>query len=49
MMFQKMLRLEELEQCPNCRRILYYVPPRSREAEGSQDADGKEAGAEGTR
>jgi predicted nucleic acid-binding Zn-ribbon protein len=25
MMFQRMLRLEELEQCPNCRRILYYV------------------------
>jgi len=29
MMFQKMLRLEEFEQCPNCRRILYYVPPKS--------------------
>ncbi|MFO0617772.1 MAG: C4-type zinc ribbon domain-containing protein [Polyangiaceae bacterium] len=28
MMFQKMLRLEEFEQCPNCRRILYYVPKR---------------------
>jgi predicted nucleic acid-binding Zn-ribbon protein len=26
MMFQKMRRLEEFEQCPNCRRILYYVP-----------------------
>lgn len=26
MMFQKMLRQEEFEQCPNCRRILYYVP-----------------------
>ncbi len=29
MMFQKMLALEEFEQCPNCRRILYYVPPKS--------------------
>jgi uncharacterized protein len=26
MMFQKMLRQEEFEQCPNCRRILYYMP-----------------------
>jgi uncharacterized protein len=25
MMFQKMRRQEEFEQCPNCRRILYYV------------------------
>jgi hypothetical protein len=38
MMFQKMRRQEEFEQCPNCRRILYYMtaeappasePPRS--------------------
>ena len=35
MMFQKMLRLEELEQCPNCRRILYYVPPKG----GASNAD----------
>jgi len=27
MMFQKMRRQEEFEQCPNCRRILYYIPP----------------------
>jgi uncharacterized protein len=27
MMFQKMRRLDEFEQCPNCRRIIYYVPP----------------------
>jgi uncharacterized protein len=26
MMFQKMRRQEEFEQCPQCRRILYYVP-----------------------
>lgn len=25
-MFQKMRRQEEFEQCPNCRRILYYMP-----------------------
>jgi predicted nucleic acid-binding Zn-ribbon protein len=29
MMFQKMRRQEEFEQCPNCRRILYYVPVES--------------------
>lgn len=29
MMFQKMRRQEEFEQCPNCRRILYYVPPEA--------------------
>lgn len=27
MMFQKMRRQEEFEQCPQCRRIIYYVPP----------------------
>jgi len=26
MMFQKMRRQEEFDQCPHCRRILYYVP-----------------------
>jgi predicted nucleic acid-binding Zn-ribbon protein len=29
MMFQKMRRQEEFEQCPNCRRILYYMPPEA--------------------
>jgi predicted nucleic acid-binding Zn-ribbon protein len=27
MMFQKMRRQDEFEQCPQCKRILYYVPP----------------------
>jgi predicted nucleic acid-binding Zn-ribbon protein len=27
MMFQKMRRQEAFEQCPHCRRILYYAPP----------------------
>jgi predicted nucleic acid-binding Zn-ribbon protein len=27
MMFQKMRRQQEFEQCPHCRRILYYAPP----------------------
>jgi len=27
MMFQKMRRQEEFEQCPHCRRILYYMVP----------------------
>lgn len=26
MMFQKMMRQEEFEQCPNCRRLIYFVP-----------------------
>lgn len=29
MMFQKMRRGAEFEQCPNCRRILYYIPPEA--------------------
>ena len=36
MMFQKMLEQEIFEQCPNCKRILYYVP---REAPASGGAD----------
>ena len=37
MMFQKMLGQDEFEQCPNCKRILYYVPPAERiDAEGSR-------------
>ncbi len=38
MMFQKMLRQEEFEQCPNCRRILYYLPRPSAVPEGSGGA-----------
>jgi predicted nucleic acid-binding Zn-ribbon protein len=37
MMFQKMLRQEEFEQCPNCKRILYYTPAPSREPSGSNE------------
>jgi hypothetical protein len=29
MMFQKMRRQEEFEQCPHCRRIIYYMPPEA--------------------
>jgi hypothetical protein len=32
MMFQKMRQQDNFEQCPQCRRILYYVPPPSPEA-----------------
>jgi hypothetical protein len=35
MMFQKMRRQEEFEQCPHCRRILYYMPPAA-EAAGAE-------------
>ena len=27
MMFQTMRRADQIEQCPQCRRLLYYVPP----------------------
>ncbi len=37
MMFQKMRRKEEFEQCPHCRRILYYVPPEAHGAGTSAD------------
>lgn len=37
MMFQKMLRLEEFEQCPYCRRILYYVPRKAPSEAGAQE------------
>ncbi|XXT24434.1 C4-type zinc ribbon domain-containing protein [Sorangium sp. So ce429] len=36
MMFQKMRRQEEFERCPNCARILYYMPPEP--APGSSPA-----------
>lgn len=36
MMFQKMRRQEEFERCPNCNRILYYMPPEP--APGSSPA-----------
>jgi predicted nucleic acid-binding Zn-ribbon protein len=32
MMFQKIRRMEEFDQCPNCRRIVYFVPPPAAEA-----------------
>lgn len=35
-MFQKMLRQEEFEQCPNCRRILYYMRPPSKDGDGAE-------------
>jgi len=34
MMFQKMLRQAEFEQCPHCRRILYYTPAPVRAPDG---------------
>lgn len=42
MMFQKMRRQQELEQCPHCRRILYYVPP-----EGAPDSASSGGGGRG--
>lgn len=35
-MFQKMLRQEEFEQCPSCRRILYYMRPPAKEGDGAE-------------
>jgi uncharacterized protein len=42
MMFQKMLRQSEFEQCPHCRRILYYVPESVRVADGDE-RDGRDS------
>lgn len=33
MMFQKILRQEEFDQCPNCRRIVYYAAAPTAEAQ----------------
>ncbi len=35
MMFQKLMRREDFEQCPSCHRILYFRPPS---AEGQADS-----------
>jgi len=42
MMFQGMMRQDQFEQCPNCKRILYYVPKEQAskeqaDTEGSSD------------
>jgi predicted nucleic acid-binding Zn-ribbon protein len=44
MMFQKMLRLDEFDQCPNCHRILYYQKDAPNKDEASSGAD--QSGAE---
>jgi predicted nucleic acid-binding Zn-ribbon protein len=40
MMFQKMRRMEEFEQCPQCKRILYYAPVESPPASGPDPSRG---------
>jgi predicted nucleic acid-binding Zn-ribbon protein len=35
MMFQKMQNQDEFEQCPNCKRILYYVPAAPKDDGGA--------------
>lgn len=37
MMYQHMLRQEQFEQCPNCRRLLYYVPLEQQQGDPKQD------------
>ncbi len=32
MMYQKIMRQEEFDQCPNCRRIIYFAAPPAAEA-----------------
>ena len=51
MMFQQMRRQEAFEQCPQCRRIIYYVPPAPPpDAEGEEpEARGKRAGGASAR
>ena len=43
MMFQKMLRLEEFEQCPNCRRLLYYAAAAAPRADALDAPDAEDA------
>ena len=46
MMFQQIIRREELFQCPNCQRILYYAPKKAGDDTGADaDADATEAGS----
>ena len=33
MMFQKMMRGDDFDQCPSCARIIYYRPPEDASAE----------------
>jgi predicted nucleic acid-binding Zn-ribbon protein len=33
MMFQKMMRGDDFDQCPSCARIIYYRPPEAAPAE----------------
>lgn len=43
MLFQQMMRREQFEQCPQCRRILYFVPRGELSSSGSSpepEADG---------
>ncbi len=35
MQFQRMMRLEEFDQCPQCKRILYFAPKVVAEPDGS--------------
>ena len=49
MMFQTMMRQAAFEQCPSCRRILYYVPAPSRAAEGGDDEPGKQSSSSPSR
>jgi uncharacterized protein len=35
MLFQKVMRSDEFEQCPSCARILYYDPPPDAQQRGS--------------
>ena len=38
MMFQKMMRGDEFDQCPSCARILYYRPPEAGSAESQSSS-----------
>jgi uncharacterized protein len=46
MMFQKLRRGEELDQCPSCQRILYFRIDPSPEDQASDGSDAEAHGSE---
>jgi hypothetical protein len=49
MMFQTMMRQAAFEQCPSCRRILYYVPAPVRAADEGEGEPGKQSSSSSSR
>ena len=46
MLFHQMLSRRQFEECPNCHRIIYYVPPPTEEELAAAAAEAEKAKAE---